>query len=184
MLPLFFQVVLGDNPAQAGARLIIPSLATPIGGLIMGYSLSHGGRLADLVRVGTALMAIGNFLLATLQFKDARWKYFVYLVPANLGLGMANPSILFSFISAFEHKGWFFLVSSGGDRGIQLLTSRTEQAVATSLVYLIRSLGTIYGVTATSAIVQNVLVTRLPEALKGIPEKDKVTSNPTPEALA
>ncbi len=32
-------------------------------------------------------------------------------------------------------------------------------------MYLIRSMGTIYGVTVTSAIVQNVLSTRLPEAL-------------------
>ncbi len=37
--------------------------------------------------------------------------------------------------------------------------------MATSTVYLIRSMGTIYGVTVTSAIVQNVLLARLPEAL-------------------
>lgn len=32
-------------------------------------------------------------------------------------------------------------------------------------MYLIRSMGTIYGVTVTSAIVQNVLLARLPDAL-------------------
>lgn len=32
-------------------------------------------------------------------------------------------------------------------------------------MYLIRSMGTIYGVTVTSAIVQNVLLARLPETL-------------------
>ena len=37
--------------------------------------------------------------------------------------------------------------------------------MATSTVYLIRSMGTIYGVTVTSAIVQNVLMSRLAEAL-------------------
>jgi hypothetical protein len=46
--------------------------------------------------------------------------------------------------------------------------------VATSLVYLIRSLGNIYGVTITSAIVQNVLKARLPEALKHVENKDLV----------
>ena len=40
-----------------------------------------------------------------------------------------------------------------------------EQAVATSTVYLIRSMGTIYGVTISSAIVQNILVARLSETL-------------------
>jgi hypothetical protein len=43
-------------------------------------------------------------------------------------------------------------------------------------VYLIRSLGTIYGVTITSAIVQNVLVARLPEALRGIENSEQVGS--------
>lgn len=43
--------------------------------------------------------------------------------------------------------------------------SEADQAVATSTVYLIRSMGSIYGVTVTSAIVQNVLMARLPAAL-------------------
>lgn len=42
------------------------------------------------------------------------------------------------------------------------------------MVYLFRSLGTVWGVAASSTIIQNVLSTRLPEALAGIPEKDKV----------
>lgn len=50
-----------------------------------------------------------------------------------------------------------------------------EQAVATSTVYLIRSMGTIYGVTITSAIVQNVLATKLPLALGDIENKDEVS---------
>jgi len=37
--------------------------------------------------------------------------------------------------------------------------------VATSTVYLIRSMGSIYGVTVTSAIVQNLLAAGLPRAL-------------------
>jgi predicted thioredoxin/glutaredoxin len=49
-----------------------------------------------------------------------------------------------------------------------------EQAVATSLVYLIRSLGNIWGVTITSSIVQNVLSARLPEALKDIRHRERV----------
>jgi len=63
---------------------------------------------------------------------------------ANLGLGLTNPSCLFSFVSLFEHN---------------------EQAVASSVVYLLRSLGSIYGVTITAAIVQNFLAAGLPEVL-------------------
>ena len=49
-----------------------------------------------------------------------------------------------------------------------------EQAVATSTVYLIRSMGTIYGVTLTSAVVQNTLLSRLPAALGPIEGLDEV----------
>lgn len=50
-----------------------------------------------------------------------------------------------------------------------------EQAVATSMVYLFRSLGTVYGVAASSAIIQNVLAKQLPQALSGIPESDQAS---------
>ena len=42
-------------------------------------------------------------------------------------------------------------------------------------MYLIRSLGTVWGVAITSAIVQSTLTVRLPEALGDIPDKEKVS---------
>ncbi|KAK0617500.1 major facilitator superfamily domain-containing protein [Immersiella caudata] len=144
MLPLFFQAVRGDSPSVAGLRLMIPALATPVGGVIAGSMMHHGYRLCHNVRAGTALMLLGNALACSMGSKGNRWTELVFLVPANLGLGLTNPSVLFSFVSLFEHR---------------------EQAVATSTVYLIRSMGTIYGVTVTSAIVQNVLMAQLPLVL-------------------
>ncbi|EEU33637.1 uncharacterized protein NECHADRAFT_56352 [Fusarium vanettenii 77-13-4] len=144
MIPLYFQAVRGDSPSTSGVRLMIPSLATPIGGVLAGTLMRQGCRLSLNVRMGTAMMLLGNVLAVTMGTHGCRWKEFVYLVPANLGLGLTNPSVLFSFISFFQHR---------------------EQAVATSTVYLIRSMGAIYGITVTSAIIQNVLVERLPEAL-------------------
>jgi hypothetical protein len=49
-----------------------------------------------------------------------------------------------------------------------------EQAVSTSMVYLFRSMGTVWGVAAASTIIQNILSSRLPIALSGIPDKLKV----------
>lgn len=108
MLPLFFQVVLLDSPAKAGARLIIPSLATPVGGLISGIVMSQYGHLATLVRTGATLMAIGNGLIVALRFTDASWKYFLFIFPANLGQGIVYPSILFTVLAAFGHEGELF----------------------------------------------------------------------------
>jgi hypothetical protein len=104
MIPLFFQAVLQDSPSEAGLRLVIPSLATPVGGLIAGIIMSRIGCLSELVRIGCFLMMLGNGLVASLRYKDASWKYLIYLIPANLGQGMAYPAILFTFLAAFDHN--------------------------------------------------------------------------------
>ncbi|KAL3450065.1 major facilitator superfamily domain-containing protein [Aspergillus insuetus] len=152
-LPLFFQIVLLDSASKAGARLVIPSLATPIGGLLSGIIMSRYGKLSYLMRAGATLMFLGNLLVMALQFSDLEWKYFVYVIPANLGQGVVYPAILFTLLAAFGHD---------------------DHAVSASTVYLIRSLGTVYGVAITSTIVQNHLVRALPDALHGVPDKWKV----------
>ncbi|KAJ5307029.1 hypothetical protein N7508_006044 [Penicillium antarcticum] len=152
-LPLMFQVILLDSPSKAGARLVIPCLATPLGGLISGIVMSRWGKLAYLVRAGAALMFIGNLMVMLLRFNDASWKYVAYVIPANLGQGIVYPGILFTFLAAFDHS---------------------DHAVSASTVYLIRSLGTVWGVAATSTVMQNTLNSGLGEALSGIPDKWKV----------
>lgn len=105
MLPLFFQVVLLDSATTAGARLAIPSLATPIGGLIAGIVMSRWGKLITLVRIGALLMTVGNGLVTSLSFYDSKWKYLVYIFPANLGQGIIYPATLFTTLATFEHSG-------------------------------------------------------------------------------
>ena len=105
MLPLFFQVVLLDSATTAGARLAIPSLATPIGGVIAGVVMSRWGQLTTLMRTGAILMVIGNALVTLLGFEDSTWKYFVYVFPANLGQGIIYPAILFTSLASFDHAG-------------------------------------------------------------------------------
>ncbi|KAJ0161179.1 putative transporter, partial [Colletotrichum tanaceti] len=146
MLPLFFQVVLLDSATTAGARLAIPSLATPLGGLVAGVVMSRWGKLIWLARAGAFLMLFGNALVTSLQFQDSRWKYLVYIFPANLGQGIIYPAILFTTLASFDHAD-------------------------EPCVYLVRSLGTVWGVAITSAIVQTTLSVRLPEVLGDIPDK-------------
>ena len=169
MIPLFFQVVLKDSASKAGLRLAIPSLSTPVGGLIAGFVMSRWGKLSQLVRAGCFFMILGNGLIASLQYHDSSWKYILYLFPANIGQGIVFPSILFTNISAFEQSREFVSVA------MQARTDRViEQAVSTSMVYLFRSMGMVWGVAAASTIIQNILSSKLPGALSGIPNKEKV----------
>ncbi len=174
MLPLYFQIVLLDSATTAGARLAIPSLATPLGGLVAGIVMSRWGKLLWIVRVGAACMTIGNSLVSSLGFADESWKYLVYIFPANFGQGMINPGILFTSLASFDHAG--MLCSRCLRRGGDLITYEIpDHAVSASTTNLIRSLGGVWGVAITSAIVQNTLSTRLPGALHGVPDKERVS---------
>ncbi|KAI6260101.1 hypothetical protein MCOR19_003620 [Pyricularia oryzae] len=153
MLPLFFQVVLGDSATKAGVRLVIPSLALPLGGLVTGIVMSRWGSLIGLMRAGAIVMLIGNALTTSLRFVDQDWKYFVYIFPANLGQGMVMPAMLFTGLATFEHA---------------------DHAVSASVTYLVRSLGAVWGVALTSAILQTTLSTRLPDALGGVDNKEEM----------
>ncbi|KAF2766348.1 major facilitator superfamily transporter [Teratosphaeria nubilosa] len=153
MLPLFFQVVLLDSATTAGARLAIPSLATPIGGLIAGVIMSRWGKLITLVRLGALFLTIGNALVTSLAFYDSKWKYLVFIFPANLGQGIIYPATLFTTLATFNHA---------------------DHAVSASTVYLIRSLGSVWGVAVTATIVQNTLKWRLPQALSNVPNKAQI----------
>lgn len=61
MVPLlFFQVVLLESASRAGARLAIPSLATPIGSVIARIVMSRYGRLIAIMRIDSFLIAAGS----------------------------------------------------------------------------------------------------------------------------
>lgn len=153
MLPLFFQAVLQDSATKAGARLAIPSLAMPLGGLIAGTVMSRWGKLIPLMRTGLILMTIGQALVSSWAFSDASWKYVLYIFPSHLGTGIVYPATLFISIASHAHS---------------------DHAVSASTTYLVRSLGTVWGVSITSAIVQNTLSVRLPQVLSEVPDKWRV----------
>lgn len=135
-LPQLFQLVLGDTATKAGLRLAIPALATPIGGLITGILMNKYSLLKSLVYLGTAVMALGNFLVLLIGPETPEWLVTVLLVPANVGQGLVYPSSLFTFIFAYGPE---------------------NQATSTSTTYLMRSIGGVWGVSSVSAIIQAFL---------------------------
>jgi hypothetical protein len=119
MLPLYFQGVLLDSATKAGIRLIVPSLAAPLGGLVAGVVMSRWGQLLWIVRAGAASMVIGNALTSSLGMKEPSWKYILYIFPANFGQGMVYPGILFTSLASFEHAGMLSSLSPCGCDSIE-----------------------------------------------------------------
>ncbi|KAF4988778.1 hypothetical protein FGRMN_9572 [Fusarium graminum] len=154
LMPFFFQTVLLDGASAAGLRLALPSLATPFGGLTTGIVMRYGGdHLTLITRLGLLAMLISNILMLSLGMAEQKWKYSVYLVLGNFAQGMVYPSILFGFIGT---------------------AAKLEHSVATSLVYLTRSLGTVLGVSAVATIVQGSISKKLEAAFGDLPGSAKV----------
>lgn len=156
LMPLFFQSVLLDTASVSGLRLVASSLATPMGGLLTGVAMKRFANhpvygdtiLALIARGGAIVMMLGALINISLGMHDSEWKYSVFLMCGSFGLGMSFPSGLFIFINSCDFS---------------------EHAVATYLVYLVRSIGAVCGVAAISTIVQTSLASRLTAAFAGTP---------------
>jgi hypothetical protein len=171
-MPLFFQTVLLDKASVAGLRLVPPSLATPLGGLITGVFMKHSENLTLLTRIGLFLCLIGSLLTITLRMQEPGWKYSSFIAVGNLGQGIVYPSLLFCTIRASDKKGKRHGTIS---KLINRLTF-ADHAVATSLAYLTRSMGTVWGVAAVSTIVQDLVPRKLEAAFHGLPGGKEVAT--------
>ncbi|KRZ98694.1 uncharacterized protein AC631_05551 [Debaryomyces fabryi] len=100
--------------------------------------------LRPLVYSGSFIMSLGNFLALLINKNTKSWLLNLLLMPANIGQGLAYPSSLFTFIFAY---------------------GTSNQATSTSMVYLMRSIGGVWGVAGVSAIVQLVTNNRVSKDL-------------------
>lgn len=134
ILPLLFQIVLGDSPSKAGLRLGIPSLFTSVGSLLTAYFMNKDvSNLVYLVQFGVFLIGFGNLLALFISPRIPDKMLNFLLIAANTGQGMSNPALLFTFILNFTKR---------------------LQASSTSTLYLFRSIGNVWGVATISIIIQ------------------------------
>lgn len=141
ILPLLFQIVLGDSPSKAGLRLGIPSLFTSVGSLLTAYFMNKDvSNLVYLVHFGVFLIGFGNLLALFISPRIPDRMLNFLLIAANTGQGMSNPALLFTFILNFTKR---------------------LQASSTSTLYLFRSIGNVWGVATISIIIQFFLKNEL-----------------------
>lgn len=148
ILPLLFQIVLNDSPSKAGLRLGIPSLFTSVGSLLTAFFMNKNiDNLVYLVFFGIFLLGTGNFLALLISKEFPQNLLNFLLIPANTGLGVCNPALLFTFVFSFP---------------------RNLQASSTSTLYLFRAIGSVYGVAVTSTILLKSLRFQLVKNFNGL----------------
>jgi EmrB/QacA subfamily drug resistance transporter len=143
-LPLYLQIVRGHSPTASGL-LMTPLMAgvlfTSIGS---GQLISKFGRYKPFPIAGTAVMAIGLFLLSRLHADTAAWQASVSMLVLGLGLGMVMQVLVLAVQNAVDYA---------------------NLGVATAGSTLFRSIGGSIGVALFGTIFANRLVSNLADRL-------------------
>ena len=88
-IPTYLQMALGVSATVAGL-LMIPMMGVMlVVSIITGRLVSQTGRYKVYVTAGTAIVALGLFLLSTVNLDTPTWLFCVYLGVMGAGLGMS-----------------------------------------------------------------------------------------------
>ncbi|KAK8844787.1 hypothetical protein IAR55_006637 [Kwoniella newhampshirensis] len=150
LIPVYFQTTLLTSASIASRRLLYPTLTAPIGSVLTGLFLHrHRDKCHLAQRIGAVVLFGGAMLMFLLTFEDnhgrGEWWFVSRLIWVHAGMGILFISSLIDILN-----------SSG-----------TEHAAATSLIFLLRSLGTVLGISGSQAVLQNVLYHQLSRHISG-----------------
>jgi EmrB/QacA subfamily drug resistance transporter len=103
-LPLYLQVTKGASPTRSGLQLTPLVTGLLITSIISGQLITRMGRYRIFPIIGTALMAVGMFLLAQLQVSTSLWVATFDSFVLGLGLGMVMQVLVLAVQNSVPHS--------------------------------------------------------------------------------
>jgi EmrB/QacA subfamily drug resistance transporter len=139
-LPLYLQVVKGSSPTASGLQLLPLMAGVLVASIGSGQLITRSGRYKIFPIVGTAILAVGLFLLSRLTVSTSLVLASLYMLVVGLGLGFVMQVLVLAVQNAVDYA---------------------DLGVATSTSTLFRSMGGTIGVPIFGAIFANRLKTNL-----------------------
>ena len=133
-LPVYFQAVLGSTPARSGVQLLPTVITLMVSGAIGGGAMQKTGRYRPFHQLGFALMTVGFGLFTLLSDKSSTALWIVFQVVFATVSGLSIGTLL---------------------AAAQAELPEADAATATGTWAVIRSFGTIWGITISSTIFNN-----------------------------
>ena len=100
-IPTYLQMALGVSATVAGL-LMIPMMGVMlVVSIVTGRVVSKTGRYKSYVTTGTAVVALGLFLLSTVTVETPTWLFCIYLAVMGAGLGMSMQFLTLIVQNAF-----------------------------------------------------------------------------------
>jgi len=139
-LPLYFQTVDAASPTESGLRLLPMMLGVLVTSIGSGQAISRLGRYKVFPIAGTAVMAVGMFLLSRLEIGTSVATASLYLLVLGMGLGLVMQVLVLA---------------------VQNSVPYAVLGTATSGVTLMRGIGGSLGTAAFGSIFTNRLADEL-----------------------
>jgi DNA-binding MarR family transcriptional regulator len=145
-LPLFLQIVDGASPTGSGLQLLPLMGGLLITSVLSGQLISRTGRYKPFPILGTAVMAVGLYLLSLMTAATSTAITSLYMLVLGLGLGLVMQVLVLAVQNAVDYS---------------------DLGVATSGATLFRSIGGSLGTSLLGAIFSNRLAANLTARLAG-----------------
>lgn len=143
-LPIYFQGVMGMSATRSGMAMIPMVFGILSMSILSGQLITRFGRYKIYPVAGSLLLALGLFLLSTLQVDTPYWHIAVYGYLFGAGLGFTMQTIIVAVQNAVDMR---------------------EMGVATSSVTFTRSLGGAVGTAVFGAVLNSRLAGYLADSL-------------------
>ena len=138
-MPVYFQAVLGSTPARSGVQLLPTVIMLMVFGAIGGGAMQKFGRYRPFHHAGFGLMTLGFGTLCLLDSSSSTAMWVVFQIIFAAGTGLSIGTLL---------------------AAVQAGLCEADSATATGVWAVVRSFGTIWGITL-SAVAFNNQCTRL-----------------------
>ena len=144
-IPLFFQGVLGASATSSGSFLTPMMLGIVVGATTSGQLLARTGlRYRAFGIGGIALMAVGLYLVSTMDETTSFARAVGYIVVMGVGLGSTFPTFMLSVQNSIPFR---------------------LMGTATSALQFYRSIGGMLGLALLGAVMANRFAAKLEESL-------------------
>jgi EmrB/QacA subfamily drug resistance transporter len=161
-MPVFLQVAKGADPTLSGLQLLPLMAGLLLTSIVSGVVISRSGRYKVFPIVGSAVMTLGMYLLATVHATTSDGVMYLYMVVLGLGLGAVMQVLVIAVQNAVPYE---------------------ELGVATAGATFFRSIGGSFGAAIFGAIFANVIGGRLATALHGYPVPRDLGASVSPASL-
>lgn len=103
-LPLFLVNVLGVSATRSGLSILPLSMAMVFGAILSGQLVSRLGRYRELMLGGGIVLALGLFLLSSMNPGTPYWQVTLYMVICGIGVGPSFPLYTLAIQNAVDTR--------------------------------------------------------------------------------